>query len=468
MVAAPALLFSQNFQSLLDRMNSLPEDQRQAVADSFISAVNVFPYCDNDTTCNFIYSGDKQSVAVAGDATGWSPSLALQRIAGTTMWYATQNYPSNARLDYKFVLNGSDWILDPKNPNTCMGGFGPNSELRMPLYVYPPEIAYYANISHGTIRDTTFFSSALNNSRNIKIYLPAGYAASQDTFPVILFHDGLDYYTLGNAKNILDYLIANKMIEPVIGIFVPAVNRDPEYAGTQKDKFTSFITGQVMPVLESRYRISTDPHKRAMIGASQGGNIAIYIGMMKPEEFGLIAAQSSNIINSIMTTFQDGPVLDLRFYLDIGLYDIDVLIPLVHQFNSILANKGYSKEYREVPEGHSWGSWKGHMKTALVEFFPYPTAIDNSKSKDRGELRQNRPNPFSHETTIGFTAPIGSPATLKLYDMQGRALAVLFSGKISSVENEVRFTNNSFKRGNYLYTLDVNGISTTRILTITE
>ncbi|MCI0693235.1 T9SS type A sorting domain-containing protein [candidate division KSB1 bacterium] len=59
----------------------------------------------------------------------------LQQLPATNFWYLGKNFEPEARLDYKFVLNGSTWILDPHHNKTVLGGFGPNSELAMPLYV---------------------------------------------------------------------------------------------------------------------------------------------------------------------------------------------------------------------------------------------------------------------------------------------------------------------------------------------
>ncbi|MFH1295840.1 MAG: alpha/beta hydrolase-fold protein [Bacteroidota bacterium] len=62
------------------------------------------------------------------------------------------------------------------------------------------------------------------------------------------------------------------------------------------------------------------------IGASNGGNISLYIGMKNPESFGRIGAQSSNVQSEISNTFQGSEKLPLELYLDIGKYDIPMLI----------------------------------------------------------------------------------------------------------------------------------------------
>jgi len=456
----------QNFQQFIDRLNSLPEVDRQVVVDSFMNAGHSFPYVEYDTLTHFIYQGTAQNIKVAGDATFWSPELIMIRITGTNFWYHTTSYPSDARLDYKFVVNGSNWILDPKNPYTCIGGFGPNSELRMPLYVVPPELTYDPNIPHGTLVDTNFSSSNLGNSRKVRIYLPPDYQSTAGTYPVILFHDGLEYISLANTDRIFDYLISRQMIVPVIGVFVPPVDRTAEYAGAKIDQFTSFIVSELMPVIDQKYRTSKDPARRAMLGASNGGNISLYIGIKHPEQFGKIASQSSNVIQVISNTLQYGNKLDLGFYIDIGTYDIAELIPLVYTLRDILQTKGYTYRFREWHEGHSWGNWKGHLRYPLMQFFSGPNGLNENRIHPDFQLRQNQPNPFHEVTVIPFSIPSGSQAELSLMDARGRLLEKHLFKPVQQQEQSFTFINHAYPSGNYLYNLRSNGYSLTKIMTI--
>jgi len=467
-IFAAVQLCGQSFDHLITRMNSVPELQRPAIADSFMNAGHSFPYTENDTLVHFVYNASAQSVAMAGDATGWNPDKDLTHIAGCNFWYYTTTYKSDARLDYKFVINGSSWILDPKNPNTCAGGYGANSELRMPVYVVPPEISFYNNIPHGLVSDTVFQSALLGNSRHVRIYLPPNYSSGNASYPVVLFHDGLEYLSLCNAGNILDYLIEHHVIVPVIGIFVPPVDREAEYAGSKIDNFTNFIIQELMPAIDIKYRTSTEPSKRAMVGASNGGNIALYIGMKHPEKFGKIAAQSSNVQSNIASEFSTGPKLNLEFYLDIGTYDIEVLIPMVHGLRDILQSKGYTHQFREWHEGHSWGNWKGHLRLLLEQFFPFSSNLNFQPERPGFKLEQNRPNPFHDYTMIPFSAPVGSRVMLTLCDISGRPLETLFSGTPNQSENQIGFRNIRYKPGNYLYTLRAQGYQESRIITIDQ
>jgi enterochelin esterase family protein len=456
----------QTFQKFIEHVNGLPEGERQAVVDSFMNAGHSFPYCEYDTLVHFIYRGGQTTVSLAGDATGWNPNVPLVRISGTDFWYHTAIYESDARLDYKYVLNGSSWILDPLNPHICTGGFGPNSELNMPGYIVPPEIHYYTSIPHGVIRDTVFHSTQLNNSRTIKVYLPSDYDTSGKTYPVVLFHDGLEYLSLCSAKNILDYLIAHQMMAPVIGIFVPPVDRTQEYAGNKQEKFRKFIIEELMPVMEMKYRIDSSSQKRAMIGASNGGNISLYIGMNNPEQFGKIGVQSSNVQSSISQSFQNNDKMNLELYLDIGTYDLPSLIPLVKNFVSILQSKQYPFQFFEFHEGHSWGNWKGHLRLPLMQFFPFHTGLQDPVKKPPCQLKQNYPNPFQEATIIPFFLETDSPAELFLIDISGKRQMTLFSGKGTAGENLILFHNRDIHPGIYFYTLWVDKTAVTKSMMI--
>jgi len=362
----------QSFSRFIGDIESFPEQSRQPMADSFMRANRSFPLTESDTVCHFIYQRAAKSVSVAGDFTGWEQGrVNMTNIAGTDLWYCTHYFEADARLDYKIVVDIDNWILDPNNPNICKSGFGPNSELRMPRYIVPPETIHDLMVPPGWIIDTLISSTILGNSRPVKIYLPAAYSIGGNAYPVVLFHDGLEYITLANACIILDNMIAKKQIRPVIAVFVAPVEREPEYAENKKDLYAGFITSELMPVIDAKYHTSRNPRDRANIGISNGGNIALYIGVTHPGCFGKIAAYSANVIQEIPGILAKSDNMDLEFYLDMGTYDIGDLIPKVDNLARLLDRKGYSYTYYKWHEGHSWGSWKGHLGVALKKFYPY-------------------------------------------------------------------------------------------------
>lgn len=449
LAAAPAL--SQSFSDFIIRVNIAPEQRRQFMVDSMLATVQQYPYPEADTLVWYFYKGAAQEVSVAGDMNNWSDTRSpLQRLSTTDLWYRSERYASDARLDYKYVVSGN-WILDPRNPYTVSGGYGPNSELRMPGYEPPEEILHHNGVLRGTIIDTTFTAATLNNSRPVKIYLPAGYESSTERYPLVLFHDGLDYLALGSAANILDNLIHERRIPPCIAVFVPAINRNPEYSGSQIDSFTDFIVDTVIKRVDARYRTRTDPAARAMIGSSNGGNIGLYIAMKHPEVFGNVGAQSSNIIASIASEFRDGPLLPLRLYLDLGTYDIAVLIPMVRGFVPILQSKGYDYLYREFNEGHSWGNWRAHIDDALVFFFSrlLSSAEPAAPATEGFLLGPAWPNPASEHVTLPFVLARGGQLRVSLHDVLGRELRVLHEGDALAGATELGLSFPSLRPGTY-------------------
>lgn len=364
-------VYSQSFTAFLGNLDNLPIAQREGTMNSLLLRGDVFPLTETDTTVCFLYRGEAKRVFLSGDETSWTPAIPFTNITGTDYWYLKRTYEEQARLDYKIVVNDTLWMLDPLNPDTCMSGYGPNSELRMPGYIRPPEAEYYPGIPHGTLRDTLISSSVPGNSRKIMLYLPNGYEKSGLDYPVVLFHDGLEFLSLANANNILDYLISREMITPLIAVFVPPVEREKEYTGTGKDAYRQFIAEELMPAIDQNYRTRKDPHERAMVGISNGGNIALFIGINNPDIFGRVAAMSSNFEPDLFTAYQRGEKADLGLYLDMGVYDIPFIEKLAVNFVEVLGKKGYTFCFHQFPEGHSWGNWKGHLQLPLIRFFPF-------------------------------------------------------------------------------------------------
>ncbi len=463
-MVASTLGTAQTFQDFLSRVNSVSEAERSAIVDSFMTAVPAFPLIEQNLNVVFLYRGNGGSVTVPGDANGWTASaFPMTRLSTTNLWYYARTFESSARLDYKFVVDGN-WILDPRNPFTVSGGFGPNSELRMPAYIPAPEIQYYPAIAHGILRDTVFYSTDLGNSRTIRIYTPPNYEGSTDSFGVILFHDGLEYVTLAQANNVIDYLISQNRIKPVIAVFVPPVNRTAEYRTTQQPQFTRFIVNEIMPYVDARYRTRRNPASRATLGASDGGNIALWLAYSHSEVFGNVAAQSSNIQSSISSGFQNSPRLNLKFYMDLGTYDIAQLIPLVRNFIPILQSKGYTHNYIEYHEGHSWGNWRAHVDNALEMFFPATAAtVGEPESKPtQFELYQNYPNPFNPTTRIQFRVASSGFVQLNVFDVLGREVATLVNEEKLPGKYDVQFDASKMSSGIYFYRLTSGSFSSTK------
>lgn len=81
-------------------------------------------------------------------------------------------------------------------------------------------------------------------------------------------------------------------------------------------------------------------------------------------------------------------------------------------------------------------------------------------------LDQNYPNPFNPVTKIGFYLPQSSHATLKVYDMSGKEVAVLLSKKLNSGNHSFEWTPENLASGVYLYKLQTDHLTRTRKLVL--
>ncbi len=64
-----------------------------------------------------------RSVNLAGTFNGWSPTAWPMTRSTAGAWEADQTL-ANGTHQYKFVLDGSEWVRDPSNPTTAPDGFG--------------------------------------------------------------------------------------------------------------------------------------------------------------------------------------------------------------------------------------------------------------------------------------------------------------------------------------------------------
>ena len=82
------------------------------------------------------------------------------------------------------------------------------------------------------------------------------------------------------------------------------------------------------------------------------------------------------------------------------------------------------------------------------------------------ELGQNVPNPFNPTTSISFSLPESGVASLTLHDISGREVATLVNGMTERGAHSVNFDASQLGTGVYFYTLQFNGQSTTRKMTL--
>jgi hypothetical protein len=79
-------------------------------------------------------------------------------------------------------------------------------------------------------------------------------------------------------------------------------------------------------------------------------------------------------------------------------------------------------------------------------------------------LSQNYPNPFNPTTTIGYSLPHKSHASLTIFNMLGQKVAELLNGDVEAGYHEVQFNAARLASGVYFYRLQTPGFVQTRKL----
>jgi enterochelin esterase-like enzyme len=145
-------------------------------------------------------------------------------------------------------------------------------------------------------------SRLLGEPRVIEVYLPRDYA--EDTaraYPVLYANDGQDMEAVDLAGT-LDSLQRTRRMRPVIVVAVHATERTEDYGtagipnaqglGARAARYDQFLLEEVVPLIESRYRVARGPANTAIMGWSLGGLSAFDLAWRHPERFGLVGVFS--------------------------------------------------------------------------------------------------------------------------------------------------------------------------------
>ena len=167
-------------------------------------------------------------------------------------------------------------------------------------------------------------ASAHAANRNVTVWLPPGYDASDARYPVLYMHDGQNLFDASKAPygewcvdEHLGRLIANGQIRApiVVGVwntplrlreYVPtdliAALPDDMRADVQtiyggpplSDGYLAFLADELKPLIDRTYRTLTGREATMISGSSMGGLMSLYAVMKRPEIFGAAACLSTH------------------------------------------------------------------------------------------------------------------------------------------------------------------------------
>ena len=328
------------------------------------------------------------NVVISGGVAGWVDALTvMEHVAGTDLWYKTIPVRKDIRIWYQFRKNDSlfPWFVDPKfsqrwaagladplNPKVEQLPAGPRSVFEGPSATPQPWVAVRPGVAHGQLARASLTSTRLHEPRDLWVYTPPGYdsAAARRTggLPMLVLFDGGAYTgRMVPTPTILDNMLADHRIEPIVAVFIANGARRMQELAANPD-FADFVAGEVLPWVRQRYAVTNSASKTAIGGSSHGGLMATFVALRYPRLFGNVISQSASHWwgpdgeegEWLSRTVVGMAKLPVRFYMDVGVYETDrsanqgpgQVWPNRH-FRDVLRAKGYDVDYHEFDGPHT-------------------------------------------------------------------------------------------------------------------
>jgi predicted alpha/beta superfamily hydrolase len=244
-----------------------------------------------------------------------------------------------------------------------------------------------------------FLSRMLETHHDLLVYVPPGYASSQEQrYPVLYMQDGQNlfdpetsfipgnYWRLGETA---DALIASGHIEPllIVGIYNTGVRRIDEYTpvadrrlgGGHADAYGRMMVEELKPFIDGRYRTLPGGEHCGIGGSSLGGLVSLYLGLQYPLEFSRLAVLSPSIWwrnRAILKTVAlPGEKPALKIWLDMGTKESARAIAEARLLREALISKGWRQgedlAYNEVEGGeHTESAWAERVDPMLRFLYP--------------------------------------------------------------------------------------------------
>jgi enterochelin esterase-like enzyme len=229
---------------------------------------------------------------------------------------------------------------------------------------------WQCDIESGHIVRTTVSSAIYGKPVSVNIYLPPCYSADRlSLYPVIyLLHGGAADETQWPDLNV--QLSANALIGQGAPPFVVIM---PGAAYYEKIDYGAFVIKELLPGIESQYRVETLRSRRGIGGLSLGGYWALKIAFLHPDLFAAVGGYSAVVARG----YSDDPLplarqadvqtlRDLSIALDVG--NQDSLAYATNELAQALRARGLTVSLTIGQGGHSRAYWRAHT-SAYFRFF---------------------------------------------------------------------------------------------------
>lgn len=243
----------------------------------------------------------------------------------------------------------------------------------------------------------------LDRKRQVRLYLPPGYATSGKRYPVLYMHDAQNLFDNATSyagewkvDETMDALSKSGQLELiVVGIDNGQAKRmtelsawsSPRFGTAEGEQYMDFIVKVVKPLIDKDYRTLPDRANTAIMGSSMGGLISHYAVNQYPDVF-----SKAGVFSPAYWTAE--PVYDFvaarqapkdaRMYILMGGEEGETMVPYAHRMAALLAKTGHpanNHTLKVVPgAGHNEGFWSGEFREAVLWMFaPKSASVASAK-----------------------------------------------------------------------------------------
>ena len=307
------------------------------------------------------------------------PTIAMTKGADG-VWTGTSELPMKpGAWRYHFVVDGMT-VVDSRNVLTS-----PYQAQMESLLVTPGDFSSTRDVPHGDVAKVRYVASTLGGvTREMYVYTPPGYEKGMGTYPVLyLIHGGgetaASWSTVGRANDILDNLIADGKAVPMI-IVMPSgwtpKGGQVMTSDATKDPFNDEMMKDIIPYMETHFRVKAQPEDRALSGLSMGGIQTLNVGLHNLGSFDYLVVMSSGWISDadrdyfFKTEASRIPTYNAKLKLFWwGWGETDIARPNALKVTGRLKEMGVKVETMETPDGHEWKNWRLYLHETAPMLF---------------------------------------------------------------------------------------------------
>ena len=258
---------------------------------------------------------------------------------------------------YELIVDGTK-MTDPSS-ETFFGWAQQTSGLEVP----DPALSFYETkpVPHGEVVMHLYQSGTTGQFREVYVYTPPEYRTNRNSrFPVLYLQHGSGenergWTRQGKANLILDNLLAEKKIKPMIVVMEKGYAAKPGADNTQA--FRDLVVNDLVPEIDRSFRTIANRDSRAVAGLSMGAGQALSIGLANVDKFAYIGAFSGGV-QALRNLNKEIPSLRLLW---IGYGVEDGGYAGAKQAHESLEKAGVKHVWFEGPGSHEWQVWRKHL-----------------------------------------------------------------------------------------------------------